>query len=94
MPAIYGKVREIVPLKRAEDSEASNGRCQPYYSDSLGRFTSVDPIWVNGDRVLDPRRLNLYVYGLNNPLIFNDPTGMDVTLGRCSSFTATDVARQ
>jgi uncharacterized protein (TIGR03437 family) len=54
-----------------------------YYSSGLGRFTSVDPIWVKGDRVLDPQRLNLYAYGRDNPLRFKDPTGMDVALGKC-----------
>jgi RHS repeat-associated protein len=59
-----------------------------YYSNGLARFTSVDPIWVKGDRVLDPQRLNLYAYGRNNPLKFKDPTGMDVTLGKCSGGAA------
>jgi hypothetical protein len=36
MPAIYGKVREIVPQKQAEDSEASNGRCQRFIKKEVG----------------------------------------------------------
>jgi RHS repeat-associated protein len=56
-----------------------------YYSSSQGRFTSVDPVWVKADRMLDPQRLNLYAYGRNNPLRFSDPTGMDVTIGKCAS---------
>lgn len=31
-----------------------------YYSSPMGRFTSVDPIWVKIDRLVDPQRLNLY----------------------------------
>ncbi len=54
-----------------------------YYSGAQGRFTSVDPIWVKPDRMLDPQRLNLYAYGRNNPLRFTDPTGMDVMIGNC-----------
>lgn len=56
-----------------------------YFSAAQGRFTSLDPIWVKADRMLDPQRLNLYAYGRNNPLKYSDPTGMDVVLGTCAS---------
>ncbi len=55
-----------------------------YNASSLGRFMSVDPIWIKADRLADPQRLNLYAYGRNNPLKLTDPTGMDVTIGKCS----------
>jgi RHS repeat-associated protein len=61
-----------------------------YYSSPMGRFTSVDPIWVKIDRIVDPQRLNLYAYGRNNPLLFLDPDGRDVTIGRCSIGSAQD----
>jgi RHS repeat-associated protein len=54
-----------------------------YFSAPQGRFTSVDPVWVKADRIVDPQRLNLYAYGRNNPLKFSDPTGMDITIGAC-----------
>ena len=54
-----------------------------YFSGAGGRFTSVDPIWVTEERILDPQRLNLFAYGRNNPLLYVDPFGMDVTFGRC-----------
>ncbi|HEX7289255.1 MAG TPA: RHS repeat-associated core domain-containing protein [Candidatus Angelobacter sp.] len=54
-----------------------------YYSNALARFTTVDPLWIKVDRLIDSQRLNLYAYGRNNPLKFTDPTGMDVTLGTC-----------
>jgi RHS repeat-associated protein len=54
-----------------------------YLSAAQGRFTSVDPLWVKIDRLIDPQRLNLYSYGRNNPLKFKDPTGMDIALGSC-----------
>src|SRR5207245_2800529 len=54
-----------------------------YFSGAQGRFTSVDPIWITKERMLDPQRLNLYAYGRNNPLRYIDPDGMDITLGRC-----------
>ncbi len=43
------------------------------YSSSLGRWTSPDPLY--GD-VTNPQSLNRYTYVLNNPLAFNDPTGL------------------
>gem|GEM_PF-993308 len=55
-----------------------------YFASTMGRFTSVDPIWVKIDRLVDPQRLNLYAYARNNPLTFLDLDGMDVTIGRCS----------
>jgi RHS repeat-associated protein len=54
-----------------------------YFSGAQGRFTSVDPIWVKADRMLDPQRLNLYSYARNNPLKFTDPTGMELQIGNC-----------
>ena len=54
-----------------------------YYRSASGRFTSVDPIWVTKERMLDPQRLSLYAYVRNNPLRYVDPYGMEITLGRC-----------
>jgi RHS repeat-associated protein len=65
-----------------------------YFSGAQGRFTSVDPIWITKERMLDPQRLNLYAYGRNNPLRFIDPDGMDITLGRCASGSTEDCYNQ
>ena len=46
-----------------------------YFSSAQGRFTSPDPL---GGALANPQSLNLYVYALNNPLKFVDPTGMVV----------------
>jgi RHS repeat-associated protein len=43
-----------------------------YCSPSLGRFTSIDPKMGTEEK---PQRWNRYVYTLNNPLLFVDPTG-------------------
>jgi RHS repeat-associated protein len=56
-----------------------------YFSAPLGRFTSPDPIWVTADRMLDPQRLNLYSYVRNNPLKYNDPTGLELQIGDCGN---------
>jgi RHS repeat-associated protein len=49
-----------------------------YYSSPQGRFTSVDPIIIAPERVIDPQQLNLFAYARNNPLRFTDPTGEDI----------------
>jgi RHS repeat-associated protein len=56
-----------------------------YFSGAQGRFTSVDPIWITKERLLDPQRLNLYAYGRNNPLRYVDPDGMTWFLGSVMS---------
>ncbi len=43
-----------------------------YYDPKVGRFISEDPIGFGGGTV------NLYEYAKNNPIIFNDPSGLKV----------------
>jgi RHS repeat-associated protein len=43
-----------------------------WYDADTGRFISEDPVG-------DPSNPNLYTYGRNNPLSFNDPTGLEST---------------
>ena len=45
-----------------------------YLGNTTGRFMSPDP---TGGSLLNPQTLNKYSYGLNNPLINIDPTGLD-----------------
>lgn len=47
-----------------------------YYDPAIGRFITPDP--VEGD-IYDPRSLNRYAYGYNNPLRYVDPWGLTVT---------------
>ena len=49
-----------------------------YYAPTQGRFTSVDPIFITENRLIDPQQSNLYQYARNNPLRFTDPTGEDI----------------
>lgn len=51
-----------------------------YFASVQGRFTSYDPIWITGKRMVDPQQLNLYSYVRNNPLKFVDPDGTDLEL--------------
>jgi len=46
-----------------------------YYDPEIGRFITVDPYL---GRMEEPVTQNRYIYVQNNPLAFNDPTGMDV----------------
>jgi RHS repeat-associated protein len=48
-----------------------------YYSSTMGRFLSPDPILYNDLRLLNPQRWNKYAYVINNPLVLTDPTGKD-----------------
>ncbi len=43
-----------------------------YYDSEVGRFISEDPAAA---QVLNPKTLNRYVYCVNNPLIYTDPSG-------------------
>jgi RHS repeat-associated protein len=65
-----------------------------YYSPTLGRFTSPDPLYVEMHRLSDPQQLNLYTYGRNNPTTFSDRTGLDIALrcqgGQSDCITAKD----
>jgi len=51
-----------------------------YYDPHYGRFTQQDPaLWYPKAEVLaDPQFLNIYSYGINNPVRFVDPTGESV----------------
>jgi len=52
-----------------------------YDSSSIGRFMSPDPINLTAKRVVNPANtLNKYIYGGNNPLLYVDPTGRDITV--------------
>ncbi len=48
------------------------------YRADLGRFTTVDPLGVTSDRMLDPAQLNRFDYARGNPLRFIDPLGLYV----------------
>jgi RHS repeat-associated protein len=67
-----------------------------YYGSSKGRFTSADPYTIvletqfaaNGEKaqsqfttyLSNPQRWARYTYSLNNPMLYTDPHGEDVTI--------------
>jgi hypothetical protein len=58
------------------------------YANQHGRFTSPDPLLTTG-RFYNPKTWNRYVYTLNNPLKFTDPTGLyecSGTAEQCKTF--------
>lgn len=48
-----------------------------YYTSGMGRFMSPDPIIMNDLRMINPQRWNKYSYAVNNPIVFDDPSGKD-----------------
>jgi len=60
---------------KERDQESGNDYFNArYYSSSMGRMMSPDPV---GGSLSNPQSLNRYAYVLNNPLIFTDPTDLD-----------------
>ena len=50
-----------------------------YYQPKTGRFTQEDPYWrMQSLLEHDPQGLNLYLYCVNNPILYKDLTGLDV----------------
>lgn len=48
-----------------------------YLASALGRFTSVDPLSDDPEAFIGaPQAINPYAYSENNPVVYNDPTGM------------------
>lgn len=47
-----------------------------YYSSNDARFLTPDPSGLHAIKLANPQTWNLYVYTLNNPLRYTDPTGM------------------
>jgi RHS repeat-associated protein len=50
-----------------------------YYYPQMGRFLSADPL-ASSARLEIPQSWNRYTYAWNNPVLLQDPTGMDVFL--------------
>jgi RHS repeat-associated protein len=70
---------------KERDTESGNDYFEArYYSSSMGRFMSPDPL-LNSGRPDDPQTWNRYTYALNNPLIVTDPTGLYNLVNSCAS---------
>jgi RHS repeat-associated protein len=63
---------------KERDTESGNDYfLARYYGSNMGRFMSPDPSGLSAVNPSNPQTWNLYVYALNNPLAFTDPTGLD-----------------
>jgi RHS repeat-associated protein len=52
-----------------------------YNASQMGRFMSPDPVNLTWKRLINPgNTLNKYAYAANNPLLYVDPNGKDVTV--------------
>jgi len=62
-----------------------------YYSSAQGRFTGVDP----GPYVVaDPQSWNRYTYVQNNPVKFNDPSGLSLYLNGDAAYGFLDFLKR
>ncbi len=91
----YGSVQDGTPTEKylftgkERDSETGLDYFGArYYGSNLGRFASPDPIQFKTNRLLNPQRLNLYTYGVNNPLVNVDPDGRDAIAISFSDYRA------
>src|SRR6185503_13176146 len=59
-----------------------------YLTAALARFAGVDPKYLHPEQLApeeltaflgQPQKLNLYAYAMNNPVRYNDPSGLDET---------------
>jgi len=65
----------FLTLKERDNETGLDFAQARYYSSQYGRFTSPDPSLSSGREKL-PQSWNRYVYTLNNPLRFVDPSGL------------------
>jgi RHS repeat-associated protein len=70
--------RQKFTQKESDSESGSDYFLARYYSSAQGRFSSVDPINLTEERLLDPQQINLYVYTRNDPLNLLDPTGATI----------------
>jgi RHS repeat-associated protein len=68
-------VRQHFTGKERDNETGMDYFGERYYSNSLGRFTTVDPLGASA-RTLNPQTFNRYTYVLNNPLRYIDPSGL------------------
>ena len=76
----FGSVRQKFTLKERDIETGLDYFGARYLSSTQARFTSVDPVFITLERLIDPQRLNLYSYAKNNPLRFVDADGMDLAI--------------
>jgi RHS repeat-associated protein len=78
IPGIHGydQIASLFTSKERDSETGLDWFDTRYFSSAQGRFTSPDAPLIGQNRS-NPQSWNLYSYGLNNPLRYNDPTGHD-----------------
>lgn len=90
-----GNRKRWAKLERDDETGLDYAQAR-YYSNTQGRFTSVDPFSIILDRqkapndektetafkefLGNPQRWNHYAYAVNTPTVFTDPTGLDIMI--------------
>lgn len=69
-------VRQKFTQKERDNESGLDYFLARYYSSGQGRFTSADPLMASA-RTVNPQTWNRFVYVINNPLRYVDPSGMD-----------------
>lgn len=77
---VYDGIRQRFTGKERDTETGLDYFGARYYSGTMGRFTSPDPLYLDMRRLSDPQQWNLYAYARNNPLKYVDPNGMDITV--------------
>ena len=89
-PQLASSTHKFTGKERANESGLDNFGFR-YYGSSMGRFSSPDEPFYNGD-LRNPQSLNLYAHVQNNPLKNTDPDGHDVRVcvegaDKCVNYT-------
>jgi RHS repeat-associated protein len=58
------------------DTSGNDYAMNRHYDSRQGRFNQADPLGIGASSLTDPQSLNLYSYAQNDPINFNDPTGL------------------
>ncbi len=73
------------------DEETNLNYMKARYQDgATARFLSQDPLFIAVNRaslLTNPQRMNSYGYALNNPMVYDDPTGESASFGSFINFS-------
>lgn len=76
--------------ERDTESNLDNAQAR-YYTSTMGRFMSPDPVGIFVADATNPQSWNLYAYASNSPLVFTDPTGKECVWDDGSFDAANDI---
>jgi RHS repeat-associated protein len=104
----FGELKVIRPLgdrmaftgHERDDDGSANGAAAldymhaRYYTATLGRFVSTDPVLNVASAIGAPQAWNRYTYVRNSPLSSVDPDGKDLQFSACASNTSAPACKQ